>query len=188
MNPPVPVQLPHEINEAIPYSPMIWEHWWFWVIIGGLVLAGVIYFIVKNKGKAQEVIPEEKPLTLSEKIENLIQELEKIQLGFEPKQWKQAYALHSLYLRSALELFTDIHFTDMTVKEISQKMDSVTFLTHGEKVDIMGVLKNCEAVLYADKQVDEELFNKERQGSISIIKSLLSRKLALEAKQQEATP
>ncbi len=142
---------PHDIEEIIPY---VIPWWYYALIIGGvLIVAAIIaaiWYWYKNRKKELEVIKVDHWAELTEKVQRLSPD-DALALG----QAKEYYFQLSLFLRTAIELATQIRATDMTFRELSPLMDR-KLPVGGEELQAMKeFLKVADLVKFADRPATE---------------------------------
>jgi hypothetical protein len=142
---------PHDIEELIPYVVPWWQ---YALMIGGVLLiaaiiAGVWYWY-KNKKKAPEVVVVDHWAELSETVQKM-----KPDEALANGQAKEFYYQLSLFLRTAIELSTQVRATDMTFRELSPLMDKKLPVRAEELLAMKEFLKIADLVKFADRVATE---------------------------------
>lgn len=142
---------PHDIEELIPY---VIPWWHYALIIGGVLLAlaiiAAVWYWYKNRKKAPEVVIVDYWAELTEKVQKLSPEH-----ALASGQEKEYYFQLSLFLRSAIELATQIRATDMTFRELSPLMDKRLPMIGEELLAMKEFLKVADLVKFADRPATE---------------------------------
>jgi hypothetical protein len=183
---PLPDQAPtgpHDIEEIIPYVVPWWQY--ALVILAVLLVAGIIagiWYWYKNKSKVPTIPAVDHWAELSESVQKLKPE-ESLANG----QAKEFYFQLSLFLRTAIELSTQVRATDMTFRELSPLMDKKLPVQGEELLAMKEFLKTADLVKFADREATEgeaRHFKQSLQLWISALKPRVVAQLPTELRQQ----
>jgi hypothetical protein len=174
---------PHDIEELIPYV----IPWWHYalVILCVLMVAGIIagfWYWYKNRKKEPVIPVVDHWAELSESVQKL-----KPDEALANGQAKEFYYQLSLFLRTAIELSTQVRATDMTFRELSPLMDKKLPVQGEELLAMKEFLKTADLVKFADREATEgeaRHFKQSLQLWISALKPRVVAQLPTELRQQ----
>jgi hypothetical protein len=142
---PEPDHLPHDIREIIPYV-WSWEDWrtWGMILTAVLLLTALIYWLWKRR-KAAPLPPPEDPILVANRF---LQQLVPPQPFVGKAQAEYFYQLN-LGLRHYVELTCGFSATEMTLRELREKLQTLSQFSTERKQDLNRFFERTDLIKFA---------------------------------------